>query len=678
MQRKLLLVTLLTIILSVGLLWSVADSKPNPDPKTVLVEFDKGTITKGDLDAKIAKIPPQYQNRYKTINGQEEILQGIILEDVFYRKAIDLGLDKKKEIADKVDNATREIYIESYYRQEVRDQVAAISNKDKQQYYMSHLDEFYEQPNTTILYIQAEDQESAEKALTELKSGKAWAEVSNTYNKNGYAKNNKGVIKGIRNNGHVPGVNKNEALSKLINDAQVSQDKIHGPEVIDGVYHIFKVTDRIEGYQKTLEEVEPTLEKRVKFEKEKTLTKALFDRLATKYNLVVDDELAGSLDLTTPVTDNEILKKSVISSDYAKLNLTVENVYEVLAAMSPQEKAMYMKATGDDSFFKRYPTQLLYMAEVEENGKENYVDEPDRLRQISRYFVLRAVYKQLVTDKIDVTDEDLQKYYDESIERYKVPGHRSIRLYKFDEEKKAKKAYKAIRKAMKKKNPLKQEAAIKKAYEKYAVNTFEDGFIAKVYNNNMVLGYGKDVDFNKLVFSTPLNGTTEPFKSSNGDLLVFTVLENVEDTYRPLDEVKQAIEKNAKQNKEKAFRDEVKADLMAEYQYKVYADRLTVKLTVEELFEMADNAIKQRKYNDSVIYYDQIIKSFKDGVNDYKAMFMKAFTYSENIKDKAKAIECYNEFLAKYPTGELNESAKFMLDQLQNGEVNIDELIENE
>ncbi len=675
MQRKLLLVTLLTVIISASLLWSVADSKPNPDPTTVLVEFDKGMITKGELDEKISKIPPNYQNRYKTIKGQEEILQGMILEDVFYRKAIDLGIDKNPDIIEKIDMATRELYISSYYRQEIKDKVADITPNDKQKYYMAHLDEFYEQPNTTILYIQTENEEDANKAVEELKAGKSWAEVSDTYNTNGYSKNNKGEIKGIRNNGHIPGVNKNEALNNMINDAEVSQDAIHGPEKIDGAYHIFKVTNRVEGYQKSFEEVESTLERRVMFDKEKTLTKALFDRLSKKYNLSVNDKIAMGLDLTTPVTDADLLKQNVVSCDYSKLNLKVEDVYEIINKMSPQEKAMYMKSTGDDSFFVRYPTQMLYMAEVEEKGKENFVDEPDRLRQITRYFVLREVYKQLVTDKIDVSEDDLQKYYQNTIDRYKVPGYRSIRLYKFENEKNAKKAYKAIRKAMKK-DATKQEEAIKSIYEKYAVNEFDKGLIDKVYSNDMVLGYGKDIDFNKLIFSTNVGETTKPFNSANGDLLVFSVLSSVDDTYKAIDEVKQAIEKNARQEKEKDFRDKVKAELMAEYGYKVYEDRLTVKLTVQELFEMADNAIKQRKYNDAIVYYDQIINSFADGVNDYKATFMKAFTYSENLKDTEKAVKCYQDFLAKYPEGDLNESANFMLEQLQNGEVNIDELIE--
>ncbi|MBN2828994.1 MAG: peptidyl-prolyl cis-trans isomerase [Candidatus Cloacimonetes bacterium] len=675
MQRKLLLVTVLFIILALGTLWSVEDSKPNPDPKVVLVEFDKGTITKGDLDERIDKIPPNYQSRYKTIDGQKEILDGLILEDVFYRKALDMGVDKKADIVEKTDLATRELYISSYYRQNVKEKIN-ITDKDRQKYYMAHLDEFYEKPNTSILYIQTKDKDNADKAIAELKSGKPWNEVSDNFNTNSYAKNNKGVIKSIRSNGYIPGLNQNEFLDNLIKESKVSDTEIYGPFEQNNEFHIFKVTDRKDGYQKSFEDVSATIDSKVQADIEKDFNKKLVDKLMKKYNVVINKAIADTINLSIIPTAPEILKLNIITSDYPKLNFTVQTLIETFHKLSGQEQAMYLKAMGDDSFFNRFPTQLLYMAEVEEQGKDKFVDDPDRLRQIVRYFVLRDVYATLVADKVEVDDKDIQKFYDENMARYRIPGYRTIRLYKFDDQKKAEAGRKAVLKAMKQKKAEKQEEAIRKVYEKYCANTYDSGTIDKVYTNNVIFGYGKDEAFSKLIYDTELNNTSPVFTAKNGDILCFTVNTAVEDSYRTLDEVKDTIEKSAKQESEKALRDEVKANLMKEYGYKVYTDRLAVKLTVEELFEMADNAIKQRKYNDAIVYYDQIIQAYADGVNDYKAMFMKGFTYSENLKDNEKAIQCYQDFLKKYPSGDLNDSASFMLDQLQNGEVNIDELIE--
>lgn len=38
---------------------------------------------------------------------------------------------------------------------------------------------------------------------------------------------------------------------------------------------------------------------------------------------------------------------------------------------------------------------------------------------------------------------------------------------------------------------------------------------------------------------------------------------------------------------------------------------------------------------------------------------------AEEVKDEAGAIELFKSFLKKYPEGELNESAQFMIDSLE-------------
>jgi len=88
-------------------------------------------------------------------------------------------------------------------------------------------------------------------------------------------------------------------------------------------------------------------------------------------------------------------------------------------------------------------------------------------------------------------------------------------------------------------------------------------------------------------------------------------------------------------------------------------------MTAEELFTQADNAARQRNYRDAIVYYDQIINHYKNNVDDYKASFMKAFLVAEEMKQTDLALQLFREFLQKYPTGDLNESAQFMIDSLE-------------
>lgn len=65
------------------------------------------------------------------------------------------------------------------------------------------------------------------------------------------------------------------------------------------------------------------------------------------------------------------------------------------------------------------------------------------------------------------------------------------------------------------------------------------------------------------------------------------------------------------------------------------------------------------------MFYDQIIDNYPNGIDDYKAYFMKAFLVAEEIKDTDAALQMFKTFLTRYPEGDLHESARFMIDSLE-------------
>ena len=74
---------------------------------------------------------------------------------------------------------------------------------------------------------------------------------------------------------------------------------------------------------------------------------------------------------------------------------------------------------------------------------------------------------------------------------------------------------------------------------------------------------------------------------------------------------------------------------------------------------------RQRNFKDAIMFYDQIINNFKNNSDDYKASFMKAFLVAEEMKQTDLALQLFKDFLQKYPAGDLNESAQFMIDSLE-------------
>ncbi|HOL34054.1 MAG TPA: tetratricopeptide repeat protein, partial [Candidatus Syntrophosphaera thermopropionivorans] len=111
--------------------------------------------------------------------------------------------------------------------------------------------------------------------------------------------------------------------------------------------------------------------------------------------------------------------------------------------------------------------------------------------------------------------------------------------------------------------------------------------------------------------------------------------------------------------------EKVTRELYEEFHMVLYPERITLKVNADELFKMADDAAKSRNFNDAIAIYDQIIQHFPNGSDDYRAFFMKAFIIAEELKDEERALQLFKDFLKKYPQGDLNESAQFMIDALE-------------
>lgn len=104
------------MILTSILLLSVASCliAKDIDGDTVLAEYDGGKVTKADIDAKLEKVPPMYQARYKTLDGQQSLVDIIIRENIFMLEALSLGLDKDPEITSRLEMQAKPLVLRTY------------------------------------------------------------------------------------------------------------------------------------------------------------------------------------------------------------------------------------------------------------------------------------------------------------------------------------------------------------------------------------------------------------------------------------------------------------------------------------------------------------------------------------------------------------------------------------
>jgi len=625
----------------------------------ILAEYDGGVILRKDLQDKIAKLPPQVQGRYKTADGQKQVLDIMATEEIFMAKAKAMGIDKDPEVLKRISDAEKQFYVQEFYQRNVAGQ-GFITDEMKHKFYNDNQALYYVMPYITIDYIQTSNEDDADKAKAELLAGSSWESVSDKFNVNVYAKGLKGRIKNIRLNGNIPGVGNDADLEKLIAAATAADGSVHGPVKTITGWSLFTVVENIPGTQKSYEDVAGELEQRIRPTLDAQNLTDLIDRLKIKYNVVIDSTLVAQIDLRNVEANRPLAERVVVNSSDPNVVMTVNTLMEVFGKISPQEQMYYVKGEGANQLISQELIRALLYVEAKEQNYLQYFENNPEYVQMKRYHILTTAYKQLVVDTIQVTTEDSMNYYEKNKESYTTPESRTIEILWFDDQKVADRTRKLYNLAVKVNNEKKIQSIIKK-------NSLhpERSVLDNQYNNGTVTGIGKDENFSKLIWDTPVGQVSPVITTTRGEIVFFRVTGINPAKVTPFAEMEPRIYGSIKKEKEKTRQDEVIQELSAAFHLTKYPERVTMLLSAEELFEMANTAATQRNYKDAVVYYDQIISTYKNGKDDYKATFMKAFLVSEEMKDKEAALAQFKKFITDFPEGDLHESARFMIDVLE-------------
>jgi hypothetical protein len=415
----------------------------------------------------------------------------------------------------------------------------------------------------------------------------------------------------------------------------------------------------------TFDEAKTMVEKKYRSEKAAEFIENYDQKLWDLYEIEINEALLDSLDLNDSEALKPIADQKYLTSNDPQLEKTIADLKEFYEGLPNTNKRPFLQADSRLNSIKEMTKMSLYYQEAIKEGFEDNEVVRETMPMLVRNLMLRETYNRLVTDRLDVTDETVKDYYDNNIEKFSTKAYRKIQAFGFEDEKTAKNQRKHTRKALKKDD----SAALNEVLES-SVFEFKNGEIDYIYKNNIIPKIGTDSIWCDMVWQEDY-GKTDPrelsdvFQNAKGDYVFFRVLEDHVPLPTPYEEAKVKIENEMRQdNSRKLFEQENKR-LREKFQVVVYEDNLVEKLTPEEYFTKAEAAQKKRRYKDAIYYYDQICQYYENGSDDYKAMFMKAFLYSEEMNEKDKAISIFEELLQKYPQGDLRESAEFMIEELQ-------------
>lgn len=626
----------------------------------ILATYEGGKVTSTELDKKISKIPPAYRSRYATTKGKQKLLDNICLEITFFKEAQRQNLDKDPEIKEHISWSLRPLYLRKYKEKEIEPKVNITKAKIKE-YYNNNKDKFWVSPKIDIQHIEVENDSIAQIVRKELDNKMDYKELVKTYSINKYSKKRDGVIRNIKNTGYITGIGRDKALDSLIVKSEVA--KFIGPVETKTGIHFFRITNYEGGFTQPLKEVREEIRSYLKPELVEEKKQEIIEDLRDQYEIEVDNDLFKGVNINNDSTYIDILDKIVCESNVPELTFTIKDIIDMTSKLTFQDKHVLTNETRKIPFLNKYLNDQIMIYDLKQKEYFPEIKNSEKAQQARKMIMIRAAYKELVMDKIEITDERIKEYQYQNKEKFSTKLYRKIRQFAFDNLKAAKKYRKEAKKALENDNSEKILTIVKS----YSLSKDNNGIIEKVYNNNSIPTIGKDKKYVDAVWNTKIDHLSNIFKSIKDNYVFIHVLEEHPAELLPISEIRTRVTQTLKRQLAQEKLEEMKEKLYGKYNVVIFDKKLETILPADKLLDLAEQAQSRKQFKDAIQYYNQIIKHYKDSEKGYKAQFMKGFIYSEEINNPDKAIECFQTLLDDYQNGELHESARFMIESLKSG-----------
>jgi len=629
-------------------------------PDTILVEIKGYDITSKDLSDKIDNLPTSNRGRYKSVEGQKQILEMMITEQVFLKNAVELGIDKREDVKIAIHQALRPVVNEIYY-DELLGMEPKITTTELKKYYNENLKNYTIEPRVSIQHLQIRE-EDLDRVRDMIKLNDVnFVAIIDQYSTNQNSASTKGLIRNIRLNGHISGIGADTQLDSHILEAVVSDQIIHGPFTTQTGIHFFKKLDFEPTIVRPFEEVSDDIESRLSIQREQAYYAKLMENLYKKYKVVTNYDIIPQNIYETPPDQ---MSKNILSGTHEDISFTLGEYMQALRTAMHEREDIEQPHVRERILKKESDSRVMYAAALDAKIPTRKKDDY-QLQQVVLATTLSHWYNIEVYGKIVVSEEEVLKYYHDNIDRITIPASRNIRQFVSADEKEAKKHHKTIAGLLKKNQTEKIIELIKKESKKPE----GDGILQNIYANGIIPGIGRDEVYNSKVWSTKVGTLSDIFKNSRNEIIFFYIVSETAPFIRPLAEVELSMRTNVHRQKANEYFEGLKTQLADEYKVVRQYDLLKSRITPEELFILAEDSQRRSAYTEAVNIYDQIINDFSTSEHAYRALFMKAFIIAENIGDTDKALKFFEECLTKYPNGDLNEAIEFMMESLKSGDL---------
>jgi len=263
-----------------------SEEREQNDNSSIVAKIDDKIITMQDLNSEIEKLPMSMQSEYSSPDKKLELLNQLVSNELFYRAAQRIGLDKDKEVIAKTFEIKQSIMAQKYLINQMKDKLK-LEPEDVKLYYDANKERYKTPKKALVKMMTFKEKMNAESAKNRLDKGEDFSLVAKEMSEDKDTAKKGGLLGEIPLGTTIPGYKESKQYSRVI--FSLPEKKYSNIENIEGIFFIFKVDNYIPGEQLNLSEVIEQVQQDAIREKQYAEGMKLMERLSKTHEVMINE-----------------------------------------------------------------------------------------------------------------------------------------------------------------------------------------------------------------------------------------------------------------------------------------------------------------------------------------------------------------------------------------------------
>ncbi len=280
--------TIVKALVPMALAISLVACNPGEGKKEgkTLAEVDGKVITTEDFKNEVDRLPPYLKPMVQSNEGRKELLDSMIVRQILLEQAKKDGVDKSKEVSDRLDDLRKRLIVETYLKKKVEAE-AKVTDEEMKKFYDDNKDKFKTGDQVRASHILVKTEKEAQDILAQLKKGGSFEDLAKKFSGDSSAAKG-GDLGWFPKGAMVPEFDK-VAFS-------LKQGELSGVVKTNFGYHIIKVTGKRAAGIRSFDEMKEQIKTNLLPAKQQQIFQKMKDDLKKNAKVTINEEALKGFD----------------------------------------------------------------------------------------------------------------------------------------------------------------------------------------------------------------------------------------------------------------------------------------------------------------------------------------------------------------------------------------------